>query len=188
LTDQIQPSVHAFFGFTRRNTRSNVHSSGIPFGNSRNVLNQLSRASPDFPHLISSGFQRITGCRKAMEDHGIPLEDSFIFSEGLSYDIGYRGAEILLARHPDMTALGLMAALSDRGIRVPADVSVMGFDDIGVGERCRPRMTCVHQPIPGIVEKSVELLIHGIEDPGGQTPSSIIMPHSITIRGSCRRI
>jgi DNA-binding LacI/PurR family transcriptional regulator len=148
----------------------------------------------DSPRSIDSGFQRITGCRKAMEDHGLPAEDSLFFSGNCDYDSGFRGAKKLLENHRDLTALfahsdigaiGAIAALADSGIRVPSDVSVLGFDGIWSGEWLRPRLTCVHQPVSEIVEKTLELLTGIIENPGKQSPLSIILKHSIMFRESC---
>jgi DNA-binding LacI/PurR family transcriptional regulator len=148
----------------------------------------------DSPRSIDSGFQRVTGCRKAMEDHGLPAEESLFFSGNCDYDSGFRGAKKLSEDHPDLTALfahsdigalGAIAALTDSGIRVPADVSVLGFDGIWSGEWIRPRLTCVHQPVSEIVEKTLELLAGSIERPGEQPPLSIILKHGIMLRESC---
>jgi LacI family transcriptional regulator len=149
------------------------------------------------PFSISSGFQRIAGCRKAMEDRGLVLLDHLVISEGCDYEKGYRGAQTLLEREPELSAifahsdaaaLGVMSALEDRGIKVPGDVSVLGFDDTGAGERSRPRLSSVRQPIPDIVAKSLELLIHDIEHPAAKNRESVILPHTITRRESCREI
>jgi DNA-binding LacI/PurR family transcriptional regulator len=148
----------------------------------------------DSPRSIDSGFQRITGCRKAMEDHGVPADHGVFFSGNCDYDSGFRGAKKLLEEGPDLTALfahsdisalGAIAALTDSGIRVPQDVSVLGFDGICSGEWIRPRLTCVHQPVSEIVDKTLELLTGDIERPGEQPPMSIILKHTITLRESC---
>jgi LacI family transcriptional regulator len=150
----------------------------------------------DSPVSIDSGFQRITGCRRAMEDHGLPAEESLFFSGNCDYDSGFRGAKKLLENHPDLSALfahsdisalGAIAALGDQGLRVPGDVSVLGFDGIWYGEWIRPRLSCVCQPVPEIVEKTLELLAGGIEGPGEPSPISIILKHSILARESCVR-
>jgi DNA-binding LacI/PurR family transcriptional regulator len=149
------------------------------------------------PRSIDSGFQRITGCRKAMEDHGLPAEEDLFFSGNCDYDSGFQGAKKLLEGYPDLTALfahsdigalGAIAALADSGVRVPADVSVLGFDGIWAGEWLRPRLTCVRQPISEIVEKTLELLTGAIEHPGKQSPLSIILKHSILFRESCLKV
>lgn len=151
----------------------------------------------DSPRSISSGFQRIAGSQKAIEDHGLSFSDNQMFSRGSDYKSGYEGAKALLAKEPDVTAIfahsdasaiGAMAALADLGLRVPQDISVLGFDDTGLGEQFRPRLTCVAQPIRGIVEKTVELLYKERDLSDARTPASITLPHSITVRESCRAI
>lgn len=81
-------------------------------------------------------------------------------------------------------ALGAMAALYDEGIRVPKDVSVLGYDDLPCATRVRPALTTVHQPIDTIVRKSLELF--------SQSPQAIhteiLLPHSIVERQSCWRL
>ena len=148
----------------------------------------------DSPRSISSGFQRIAGCRKAMEDYGLPFRDECVFSQGSDYKCGYDGAKKLMARNPDITAIfahsdasavGAMSALIDLGLKIPQDVSLLGFDDTGLGEQIRPRLTCVHQPIEDIVSKTLELLFESMEHPDMQSPPSITLPHSITARESC---
>lgn len=84
----------------------------------------------------------------------------------------------------DELALGAMAALYDEGIRVPKDVSVLGYDDLPCATRVRPALTTVHQPIDTIVRKSLELF--------SQSPQAIhteiLLPHSIVERQSCWRL
>ena len=151
----------------------------------------------DSPRSISSGFQRITGSRKAMEDHGLALPDDYIFTRDSSYAAGYQGASELLRRHPDLTAIfahsdasaiGAMAALADAGRSVPGDVSVLGFDDTNLGEEFRPRLTCVAQPMRDIAARSLELLYTGMEQPSWEVPPTITLPHSLTVRESVRAV
>ena len=76
-----------------------------------------------------------------------------------------------------------MAALYDAGVRVPEDVSVLGYDDLPCATRVRPALTTVHQPIDAIVRKSLELF----RQPPQTIHTEILLPHSITERQSCRR-
>lgn len=150
----------------------------------------------DYPHSISSGFQRIAGSKKAMEDKGIPFRDDMVVCEGCDYAKGYSGAKKLLENNPkttaifafsDEAALGVIAGLADSGRRVPEDISVLGFDDIVVSTRCRPELTSVHQPIQDIVAKTLEILIRNI-DKEDKMITSITLPHEIVERSSCRKL
>lgn len=148
----------------------------------------------DDHHAISSGFQRVTGCRKALDDARIPLDDEQIVYCGTRFQDGYEGARTLLAQNPDMTALfafsddmaaGAIQYLRDVGKRVPADISVLGFDDSTTAERVRPRLTTVHQPISQIARKSLEYLI---ELQRTADISSLTLPYRIVERESVRSI
>lgn len=149
----------------------------------------------DSPRSISSGFQRMAGSRKAMEDSGLAFQEDCVFNRSNDYASGYDGAAALIKKHPELTAIfahsdaaaiGAMAALMDRGLSVPKDISVLGFDDIHLGEKFRPRLTCVSQPIHDIVLQSLDLLYAGMEQTAWEVPPTITLPHSITIRDSCQ--
>ena len=84
----------------------------------------------------------------------------------------------------DELAVGVMAALYDAGLRVPEDISVLGYDDLTIATRIRPALTTIHQPIDVFIEKSLELF----RQPPKSIHSEILLPHSIVERQSCRRI
>jgi DNA-binding LacI/PurR family transcriptional regulator len=67
---------------------------------------------------------------------------------------------------------------------VPADVAVTGFDDIAVTRHLRPGLSTVHQPMRELGERSVQLLLDRISNPG-TPPQSVILATQLVIRGSC---
>ena len=83
-----------------------------------------------------------------------------------------------------LEAVGAMAALYDAGLRVPEDVSVLGYDDLTIATRVRPALTTVHQPIDAFVQRSLELF----SQPSQALHAEILLPHSIVERQSCRRV
>lgn len=142
---------------------------------------------------IGAGFQRITGSRKAMEEQGLSLPEELVIRGGVTYEAGYAAMEVALAEGKHFTAVfafsdelavGAMAALYDAGLRVPEDVSVLGYDDLTIATRVRPALTTVHQPIEAFVEKTLEL----IAQPPQTLHTEILLPHSIVQRQSCRRL
>lgn len=145
-------------------------------------------------HAISSGFQRITGSKKALQDHGLtPREEQYV-EGGDAYEHGYQGALRLLERMPGLTAIfafsdvaavGVMDALAQKGLRVPEDISVLGFDDVDVGVGTPPILTSVHQPIGDFVSKTLDLLTE-MRRTRTKKVSSVILPHSITQRQTCQ--
>lgn len=151
----------------------------------------------DSPYSISSGFQRVAGTRKAMEDSQIHLPEELVVAGGTNYEAGYKAAQQLIRQQPNITAVfahsdssawGAINAFTDMGISVPNDISVMGFDDTELGELVRPKLTCVHQPIHHIVQKCIQLLLEEIQNPGSVAASSITLPHRIVVRQSCRNL
>lgn len=148
----------------------------------------------DSSRSISSGFQRLTGCRKAFEDAGLTLDESLLEPGVMTFEAGYEGAARLLERHPDLTAIfafsddlaaGVISRLHEMGRRVPEDVSVLGFDDNSMAHITVPPLTTVRQPLTDIARRTIErlALMRGAHD-----ISSVTIGCEITERGSCRTI
>lgn len=107
---------------------------------------------------------------------------------------GARAAETLLdrgAERPDamlfandQMAVGALRALERRGVRVPEDIAVTGFDGIPLSRIVRPSLTTVRQPIRQLGEQAVELLVQRLADPG-RAPVSLELPVSLARRASC---
>ncbi|MFI6826632.1 LacI family DNA-binding transcriptional regulator [Kribbella sp. NPDC050241] len=99
----------------------------------------------------------------------------------------------------DVTAYGVMTAAAEAGLRVPEDVSVLGFDDIESAAQIRPPLTTIQQPFVEMGKRAAELLLSEIgtndDDPGteakppGEKPTAdlprLVMPTSLIVRASC---
>ena len=92
--------------------------------------------------------------------------DPIVLDGGADTDAGTRAAEQLLAMTDrptaviaanDMIAFGVISALTAHGLRVPADVSVVGFDGLVLGARYNPALTTVRQPIADMGNIAIEL-------------------------------
>jgi LacI family repressor for deo operon, udp, cdd, tsx, nupC, and nupG len=79
--------------------------------------------------------------------------------------------------------MGVLEVARERRVRVPKDVSVVGFDDIRFAQYTQPSLTTISQPMRGIGEGTVKLLLSIIEDPM-VTPESVTLPHSLVARES----
>jgi LacI family transcriptional regulator len=84
----------------------------------------------------------------------------------------------------DQMGIGVVRTLAARGIRVPSDIAVVGFDDIYPATLCDPPLTTVRQPIRRIGEQACERLIERIADPG-LSPRVELLPTELVIRSSC---
>jgi LacI family transcriptional regulator len=84
----------------------------------------------------------------------------------------------------DTSAIGAIRALSDFGINCPQDVSVVGFDDIGVAGFYTPRLTTVRQPLEEMGRQAVECLIARIREPNKAHPSKVVLQPELIVRES----
>jgi DNA-binding LacI/PurR family transcriptional regulator len=96
----------------------------------------------------------------------------------------------LLADHPDVDgvfaandnmAAGALRTLREAGRRVPADVAVVGFDDLTVAQIADPPLTTVHQPIEAFGREMARMLVALVN---GQDPTPLILPTRLVIRSS----
>lgn len=103
---------------------------------------------------------------------------------------GYAATDAVLATKAtavfaanDEMAIGLYRGLNERGIRVPQDLSVVGFDDIDLAEYVAPKLTTVAQPIEEIGLRVAELLVRRINQPT-TAPTKTILPVKLVVRDS----
>ncbi len=113
-------------------------------------------------------------------------------SGDFSIESGAVGAERLLGRKVpptaifcfnDEMAMGAVETAKRRGLRVPLDVSIVGFDDIRFARCIDPPLTTVAQPMRAIGEGTVALLL-AILNSDTKAPDSVTLPHTLTIRSS----
>ena len=139
---------------------------------------------------------RYQGCMDAFSAHGIGFDEAQDYEDvRYSYQDGYRAACNLLNRGrtftalfamSDVMAIGAIRALCDRGIRVPEDVSVMGFDGLQIGDFTQPRLSTVCQDAARLAQRSVEILLEHIQTP--QSPRYETIDVSIKLRESVQAV
>jgi DNA-binding LacI/PurR family transcriptional regulator len=135
---------------------------------------------------------RLDGYRAAMDAAGIPVDAGLVVRAPLTKENGYEAARSLLARPDrptaifaanDLQALGVYQAAREAGLRIPDDLSVVGFDDIPVVAWVDPPMTTVHQPLTEMAVAATELaLTLGRGEKAAQTGLEIAT--SLTVRSS----
>ena len=119
--------------------------------------------------------RRVEGCRRGFEKHGLAFDIDRIGEPcRFSMDDAYAAAGRLVDRCPeltavfalsDMMALGVIRALRDRGLRVPEDVSVMGYDGISMGRFMVPRLTTVCQDTQKMAERGADIILAQLNEP-----------------------
>ncbi len=124
------------------------------------------------PATSYPSMMRRQGAQQAMEDAGIVFNDKLYGLSNYDFESAYHAKNSLLARRAEFTALfamsdviafGAIRALVSAGLRVPEDVSVIGFDGITMSRYCVPVMTTIVQPSEQIALQSIELLVRQIE-------------------------
>lgn len=121
------------------------------------------------PDKSYTAMNRYMGVMESFKEHNLEFDGNRQFTTSyFSISAGYRAMEKLLDKMPeitavfamsDVTAIGAMRAIHDRGLRVPDDVSVIGYDGIDVGRYIVPRLTTIRQHREIIAARSVEILL-----------------------------
>jgi LacI family transcriptional regulator len=140
------------------------------------------------------GEARFRGFQAAHLEAGLPVPERPAVLSGLTQAEGERAVARLLddggelpqavAFANDQTAVGALSELRRRGVRVPDDLAVVGFDGIPLGRLVTPALTTVRQPMRRIGEEAVELLVARLED-RAREPVSRVLPVSVLRRASC---
>ena len=147
------------------------------------------------PCRLSAG-RRLQGYRDALTRAGIPVDEALIESGDLSAEAGYHCARRLLAlpERPtalfagnDQSALSAIDAARDAGLRVPEDLSVIGFDNIPAAARSSPPLTTVDQFIDHMGHVATELLIDLIQGKPMDGARCKIATQ-LVVRDSCRPV
>jgi len=118
-----------------------------------------------------SSICRIESFRKCMEERKILCRPEYMVEGNFSWNSGYTAAKQLLSlKTPptaifaanDLMAIGAIRAIFDSGKRIPGDISVLGYDDIEVGNLCMPSLTTIHQPKYRVGTEAVKLLLQDV--------------------------
>jgi DNA-binding LacI/PurR family transcriptional regulator len=142
------------------------------------------------PLYVPASQDRIAGFRQAMARNGNAFFPSAVGN--FTRDSGERAMHELLDDHPeidgvfaanDLMAQGAVAALHERGRRVPDDVAVVGFDDSSAALAARPALTTIRHPLEDMAAESTRLLLARVDDPSLR-PTSIIFEPSLVVRQS----
>lgn len=137
---------------------------------------------------------RLAGYKAALTAHNLPVDPELIYEGDFFQPKGYAGARALLSLpHPpsaifasnDVSAFGAMEAVRDQGLRLPEDVSIIGFDDIPQAASVHPPLTTVRQPLEEMGRMATRLLLEYIQDPG-LPMKQIELPTELAIRSSCQ--
>jgi len=138
------------------------------------------------------GADRLLGYRRALRAAGIPLQRELIIDCGPSLEEGVLAARQLLGLIPrptailgvnDLMAMGALQAAAERGLSVPRDLSVAGFDDIDMAAHLVPPLTTVRADSEEAGRQAARFLFQRLQEPDSP-PQRIEMPARLVVRGS----
>jgi LacI family transcriptional regulator len=146
------------------------------------------------PQDHSDGVERLKGCRDALAAHGLPLADDLVIEGRFTFESGLQAADRLLdlpvppdaivAANDDMAAAALWTA-HRRGLTLPRDLAVTGFDDTLLATRVWPPLTTVRQPIDRMTARALDLLLDAVHRrPEVLSPTDVLEAYHLVERAS----
>jgi len=136
--------------------------------------------------------ERLQGYKMAFEQYGLSIREEFIRLSDFKQDTGHKiiCEMIDTGDYPrsvfaenDLLALGVMQGVRERGLRIPQDVAVVGFDDIPFAGFPEIQLSTIYQPKYEMGKKAVEVLIEQIES-GRAAGTKIYLEPQLVVRGS----
>ncbi|MFC5647882.1 LacI family DNA-binding transcriptional regulator [Paenibacillus solisilvae] len=144
---------------------------------------------------VTSGQNRYLGYSNALSDCGIKVEDDYIRFGDYKTQSGYDLMKEILANETrptavfavsDDMAVGAMNGIHDCGLKVPDDLSVIGFDGSQLTEQVRPRLSSMEQPILEMGKVTVDKLLRMIAGNEEEPLNDVILKHKLVVRDSCK--
>ena len=147
------------------------------------------------PRTYRSAIERVEGFSNALADRGLSLPPEFIVEGSYTFESGAACADVLLSRSPrptaifagnDETAAGVYRTAYLRGVKIPDELTVIGFDDSPLASRLCPSLTTMRQPIRDMGRMAAEKLvakISGLADAPAITATTVL-PHLVVRESS----
>jgi LacI family transcriptional regulator len=149
------------------------------------------------PEAYSGSWERLDGFNDALNAAGVAADEELIVSGDYTFESGLAQGRVLLAVEPRPTAIfasndemaaGVIQAAYEKNLRVPDDISVVGFDDSTLACRLSPPLTTIHQPTIELAAQVTEALIRTInDDTQADGDTRIEMTTSLVLRNSAAR-
>lgn len=145
---------------------------------------------------VQESVDRLNGYKKALDEAGIDYDSSLIHIGDYSQKSGYNSVQKWLETGLDFTALfcasdtlamGALLALHKAKIKVPDEVSIVGFDDLPIAQYTIPPLTTIRQPIYGKGKRLAQLLIEKIRNPESPVIHENLEPALIIRESTTRR-
>lgn len=142
--------------------------------------------------------QRDAGFIETLKAGGVEVPESHRLEGNFEFDMGLHAADHFLSLDSlptaiwsqcDMTAVGLLRRFTEKGVKVPEDVSIVGMDNVPVSKMVLPALTTVDQSFEEFCRRAFLIIHHQLEDPSYQPPEHLVQIRpSVVIRESYRNL
>jgi LacI family transcriptional regulator len=141
---------------------------------------------------LGAAVERLEGYKAALRYHHIPIRSELIYEGTFDQLDGYTGANhfldldnppTMIFAANDVMAMAAMDAARQRGLHIPEDISIMGFDDIPQSSLIRPALTTVRQPLEQMGRTATQMLLEILNNPE-KKPNRISLPTELIVRDS----
>lgn len=136
----------------------------------------------------SLAHNRLLGYQKALQDAHLPINPDWIIESHFDFEGGVEGMKKLLQITPrptavfacsDTIAVGVYQVAWQQGLRIPQDISVIGYDNIMLAQYLTPPLTTIHQPKAELGKLAVETLLERIKSPNLEYKTTMLQPQLI---------
>lgn len=148
------------------------------------------------PLIRHQAQMRYEGYKRALAEAGIAINPDWIVESDFECEGGYQAFEKLYERGKlpsalfvsnDMMAMGVIQAASQRGLRIPDDLSLIGYDDVHIAKFMTPALTTIHQPKYRLGKAAVDTLLYRLENPD-TTAQVVQLEPTLMVRSSVRKL
>jgi LacI family transcriptional regulator len=148
------------------------------------------------PSSITPSAERITGYRRALEEAGLPCDETLILRGDYHAQSGMEITHTILQMDPrptaifalnDLMALGALRAAAEEGCSVPSDLAVVGYDDLELAHFTNPPLTTIAQPKKEIGAQAIHLLVDRMSHKN-RPPMRVVLPPELIVRRSTQSL
>ncbi len=142
----------------------------------------------------TTGYERLAGYKKVLTQHHISIDEGLIRVGDYKEESGYQHMLTLLEKNPDMTAVyvisskmtyGAIKAIQEKGLRIPDDIALIGFDIHDASGLMSPSITTIMQPEQTIGKVAAELMMQRLQSKTDPISQKIVLSPELVIRKSC---
>jgi len=171
----------------------NRAAAGMAVAHLVNLGHQRIACITNAPKTYTAPVDRLAGYRLALEDAGIAYRPELVRFGNFTLESGYEQmANLLASGEPftaafvasDTVAMGAKSAILEKGLRIPDDIALVGFDDLPIAKFAEPPLTTVHLPVIELARQASAMLINILKG-GSQACRHILLDTHLVIRRSC---